>query len=80
MDQLADRIGNHAADGVRQRFARALATRERADDSVEAGREYVEAYVEYVHYVAGLHSAIAGLGGHAHEGEETDTHAADEPR
>ena len=36
------------------------------NESVDAGREYVEAYVEYVHYVEGLHNAVAGKGGHHH--------------
>jgi hypothetical protein len=35
-----------------------------ADESVEAGREYVEAYVRYVHYVEGIHAAIASEGEH----------------
>jgi hypothetical protein len=37
------------------------------DESVEAGREYVEVYIDYVHYVEGLHKAIGGKGGHNHE-------------
>ena len=28
------------------------------DESIEAGREYVEAYVVYVHFVEGLHNII----------------------
>lgn len=35
------------------------------DKSVKAGRKYVEAYVEYMHYVEGLHSAIRAEGHHA---------------
>ena len=34
------------------------------DKSVEAGREYVEAYVAYTHYVEGIHAAIKSAGGH----------------
>ena len=34
------------------------------DESVEAGREYVEAYVAFVHYVEELHNMISGDGGH----------------
>jgi len=32
--------------------------------SVEAGREFVEAYVTYMHYVEGIHAAIASSAGH----------------
>ncbi len=35
------------------------------DKSVKAGRKYVEAYVEYMHYVEGLHSSILAEGHHA---------------
>ncbi len=45
----------HVGSGVRERFARARAARARADVSVEAGREYVAAYVDYLHFVEALH-------------------------
>ena len=38
------------------------------DKSVAAGREFVEAYVTYMHYVEGIHTAIMSAGGHHHEG------------
>lgn len=36
------------------------------DEPVEAGREFVEAYVTYMHYVEGVHAAIVSAGGHDH--------------
>ncbi len=42
-------------EGIRERFARAAAAKKRADTSVAAGREFVEAYVELTHYVERLH-------------------------
>ena len=48
-----------------------------ADESVEAGREYVEAYIEYVHYVERLHGDILRSGGEHegnHEGGEIHAH------
>jgi hypothetical protein len=49
------RIAHHVDDGIRERFARAAAAKQRAGASVAAGREYVEAYVEFTHYVERLH-------------------------
>ena len=75
VDELAREIGQAAEAGVRQRFARLLEAREHKNDSVEAGRRYVEAYVVFVHYVEKLHAlateegATHGHGGSAH-GEE----------
>jgi len=62
VDALVEEITKHVADGLKTRFEHARAARQRADESVEAGRAYVAAYVAYVHYVEALH----GLGGEAH--------------
>ena len=32
----------------------------------DAGREFVEAYVTYMHYVEGIHAAIISAGGDHH--------------
>ena len=57
-DVVADVTAN-VRNGVHERFARARDARARADDSVEAGRQYVAAYVDYLHYVEGLLEANA---------------------
>ncbi len=44
-------------DGVQDRFGRVLAAKEFAADDVEAGRRYVDAYVEFLHYVEGIFEA-----------------------
>jgi len=50
---------------IRARFAHAVEKKKHADDTVEAGREFVAAYVEYVHYAERI-----GADGPAHgEGE-----------
>ncbi len=69
VDELAKRIGELAEAGVRERFARANEAKEHANHNTEAGREFVEAYVVFVHYVEGLHNTVAGHGGHRAESE-----------
>ncbi len=69
VDGLAKRIGELAEAGVRERFARANEAKEHANHNTEAGREFVAAYVVFVHYVEGLHGTIAGPGDHQAEGE-----------
>ena len=44
-DELAKKLGGHLAAAIKEKFARVLETRKNRDKSVEAGREYVEAYV-----------------------------------
>lgn len=67
VDGLARMIAAGAEAGVRRRFERALEARKSAESSVDAGREYVETYVEFMHYVERLHEALRGHGdAHAH--------------
>lgn len=59
---------------LHKRFEEALEKKQHADDSVEQGREYVAAYVRFVHYVEALREStkaghLAHAGGH-------DAHAA----
>jgi len=67
VDALAQKIGKAAEEAVRERYERLMAARAHKDESVAAGREFVAAYVEYVHFVEGLHNTIAQGGAHAHE-------------
>ena len=66
VDALSAKIGNAVRDGIRKRFAAVMEKKKHADDSVEAGREYVAAYVEYVHFIEGIHSMVAKGSAHAH--------------
>jgi hypothetical protein len=56
-DALAKEIGKAVEQGLRERFARAVDKKRRAGHSIDAGREYVAAYIDYVHYVKRLHVA-----------------------
>lgn len=64
-DTLVRHVTEAVGDGIRERFARAYEAKQHADDSVAAGREFVEAYVEFTHYVERLHAdATAGAAVH----------------
>jgi hypothetical protein len=71
VDKLAKTISEHTATGLRERFANAVKARSHASESPEAGREFIEAYVAYVHYVEGLVNVIHG---EAHHEEGADRH------
>ena len=64
VDSLARELAMKVEAGVRRRFANALSKNKRAHTSVAAGREFVEAYVEYVHYVERLDKDAAGNAEH----------------
>jgi hypothetical protein len=50
---------------LRGRYARVAEKKKQAGDSVAAGREYVAAYVEFVHYAERVVQAAAGPAGQA---------------
>jgi hypothetical protein len=60
VDKLVGVLTDATSKGIRERFRRALETRKHTDESVTAGREFVEAYVIFTHYVEGLDALIKG--------------------
>jgi len=73
--ELSADIAESVQEGLHKRFADVLEKKKHADESVEAGRAYVAAYVEYAHYVEALH-ALTSRGSEEHH----HLHAADEHR
>ncbi len=67
VDKLVNVLSNAMANGIHKRFQHARETQNHADDSVAAGREFVESYVVFTHYVEGIHGLLKG--GAAHHGE-----------
>lgn len=65
-DDMVKEISGHMAAAIKEKLNKALAARKNKDKNVEAGREFVEAYVTYMHYVEGIHTAIMSAGGHHH--------------
>jgi hypothetical protein len=66
VDDLANALSTKVDAGVRARFAAALEAKKQADKSVEDGREFVETYVQFTHYVERLHQ-IAASGAEHHD-------------
>ena len=61
--------------GLRTHFQEALGKKKFNKNDVEAGRAFVKAYVEYIHYVEGLHAATAGAAhGHFAEADGKSAH------
>jgi hypothetical protein len=73
IDSLLKNISSEIREGIKQRFTEALEKKKHADESVEAGREYVEAYVQYVHYVEGIYIAITAKGEHHAQSSESSS-------
>jgi len=73
-EDLIKLVSAHVAEALRVRHARAVEARRHADHDVDAGRAYVAAYVDYVHYVEALHNAAAGAHAAAAAGPAAHAH------
>jgi hypothetical protein len=65
-------------EGLHRRFHAAFSRREYAPDAVKAGREFVEVYVPYIHYVERLwRDATSAAQGHHHPGHASEAEHVD---
>ena len=71
--ELAKDMSAAVTEGIRKRFAVAVERKKHAADSVEAGRDYVEAYVDYIHFVESINRLASHGASHLHA--ESDGHA-----
>lgn len=55
VENLIKLVTEAASKGIRERFTKVKEAKKYADQNVEAGREFVEAYVQFTHYVERLH-------------------------
>jgi hypothetical protein len=65
VDALVALAVGEVEQGLRTRYARVAEKKKQAATSVATGREYVAAYVEFVHYAERVVQAAAGPVGHA---------------
>ncbi len=66
VDEVAENLAEHVAMAVRERFDRVEALRSYDPNTVPEGREWVGAYVEFIHFVEGIHATLQGEGAHEH--------------
>jgi len=69
VDQLIKNVSQEVASGIRRRFTHSLEKKKHADESIDSGREFIEAYVEFTHYVERLFNDARG-GSAEHEKAE----------
>ncbi len=69
VDELAAKIGKAVRNEIKKRFIEVSEKKQHGEDSVEAGREFVEAYVQYVHFIEGIHNMVT-KGAEHHHGEK----------
>jgi hypothetical protein len=65
-DDLISKLNNHINTVVREKYEKAVELYKVKDDSIEKGREYVEAYVLYTHTLEAIHDILEHGSGHSH--------------
>lgn len=66
-DALVKEVAAEVASGLRRRFTRVQETAKHASDSVEAGRLYVAAYVDFIRYMENMQQFLKGSAAHGHQ-------------
>ncbi len=67
VDEVAKHVANGVAEEIHKRFAKAKSLQKSAEESPEAGRKFVAAYVEYMHFLEAVHGILnSGEMGHSH--------------
>jgi hypothetical protein len=75
LEPLAQLMMKTVEEGLHGQFEQALSRKKFKADDVEAGREYIEAYVKYIHYVERLYEAAKiSAPGHFPEAAEKHGH------
>lgn len=72
-EHLIAAITAKVEEGLRERFEQAVEARHHAEENVDAGRDFVHKYVEFVHFTKYLHQAAGGHG-NGHGGHEAHAH------
>lgn len=65
-EEMIKKINGHLAEAIREKFQKVVEAKKNKDESVEVGREFVEAYVTYTHYIEGIHAAMMSVSSHQH--------------
>lgn len=75
VDTVVRLVTDTVARGIREHYQAAWSKRRFDPNDVEAGREYVEAYVPYIHFVERMYGvAKESSRGHSHESEASVAH------
>ena len=67
VEALADKIAGVVRESIIERFRHAYEAKQHAEDDVAKGREFVHAYVQFTHFLEGIHHLISNGADHKHQ-------------
>jgi len=76
IDPVIKLLTDKMRDGINEYFNHVMAKQNFKKDDIEAGREYIEAYVTFIHYIERLYEGANQVGTHGHypESEQDEVH------
>jgi hypothetical protein len=74
VEELIKMMTETMANGIRMRFNVAFESKKHADDDIDEGREFVDAYREFTHYVETVHDAASVQMANPHPRDPHDPH------
>lgn len=74
VDSLTAEITGEIAHEIKVRFDSMMEKKQHARRNVAAGREYVKAYVSFIHFIEQLHLTLSAKDAHHAEGEPKPVH------
>jgi hypothetical protein len=73
VEQLAGALAHLADSGIRERFQAVMDSRDYATYDLAAGRRAVASYVDFIHFVEGVHLALKPETEHGHSAPDATT-------
>ena len=67
IEALADKISSAVRKGIIARYQDTNKKKKSSDESVEKGREFVKAYVQYTHFLEAIHHIVSQGASHKHQ-------------
>ncbi len=74
VDRLAKHLAAQLEKSIRDKFEKAVHSKEYAGQSVDKGREFVNNYVQYVHFVEALNGMAGKTAGHHETAQKPSAH------
>lgn len=74
VESLIKDVNSHLGNVLKEKYEKAIKLSKTKDESVEKGRAYVAAYVDYTHTLEGLEHMLEGTGGHLEGGGQVKHH------
>ena len=65
IEDLLGKLNNHIGNALREKYEKVLELEKVKNESIETGREYVEAYVDYTHTIEAIHDILEHGSGHS---------------